>query len=770
MTLVTDPEVESVAPEATDPDPTRDVSVDLAAANGGAPDDETTDEAGVPLRIALAVAFPTLAAAVMVGGIFVGATPYIHAGVAGVAGIALAVGVARIRRPLLANAVVVAGIVAVGLVLLATAGVGRVFQVGDLIAAAARESNLAQPPVPFDAGWHAIVGWLMAIVGFATGWVALVVRRPALALIVPMPLAALAGISVPEDAQVASGAAVLVLFAIGLGLLSSEQATDPDGQRPSIGYEVRKALKALPLIAVVTAALVGLAQTDFLFPPPLIDPAREPQTPKTVPLSEVEDRVLFTVESELSGPWRIGSLDIFDSSDSTWKLPPVADSAIEPVPSDGFVDRSLAPRARARFTVAGLGGVVLPGLPNTVGIIAAGPKLSYDSRNGNVRLAEGEVEPGLTYEVAAAGLPTVAELRQVTSEPPVSVRPFTEIGSPSPSAAELIARAETELDNRWDRFDFLRTHVLDNVVASGAGTPAAITDDRVEDMLTGSMTGSPFEIVALQGMFARWVGVPSRLGYGYDGGEVVNDILEVRPRNGATFVEVHFEGFGWLPVVGTPKKAEPSVGSEGEQQLDPSILPSDDIAVQLFLPILVPPASVLGAQVLRIALAVALAALVIGTVYVLWPAARKSIVRSRRRSAALAAGPQARVALAYAEWRDAAADLGFVHPTDTPLAFLERFHTDEEHEELAWLTTRALWGDLRDDVTGDMANTAEELSRTLRRRLASSQPATVRAVAAVSRIAQRRPYAPDTDLTQTDRARLGRRRRGQERTDAPVPV
>jgi exonuclease SbcD len=42
----------------------------------------------------------------------------------------------------------------------------------------------------------------MALVGFVTGWVAIVFRRGALALLLPLPVAAIAGISVDKAAQV----------------------------------------------------------------------------------------------------------------------------------------------------------------------------------------------------------------------------------------------------------------------------------------------------------------------------------------------------------------------------------------------------------------------------------------------------------------------------------------------------------------------------------------------------------------------------------------
>jgi hypothetical protein len=728
-----------------------EADLEAAAAAAGAEDEAERS----PLRLAMAVAFPTLAAAVMTGGVFLGADARIYAAVAGVAGVALAVMAARLRSPLASNTLIIGGLFAIGLLMVVPSGLDSVAAVRKLAAQAAASGDVLRPPVELTAGWQAILGWLMGTVGFAAAWVALVVHKPSIGLLLPLPVAAIAGISVPESDQVASGLVVLVLFAIGLGLLSGSQPGENDEKLPA-GYEARRALRALPLLAVVTAGLYGLAQTDFLFPDPAIDPAQEPQKPKTVPLSEVADRVLFTAEASFSGPWRVGSLDVYDGKD--WRLPAFSESELADVPRSGIVNTELQPGVRATFTIAGLGGTVLPGLPNTVGIVAEGPKLAYDARSGSIRVAQGQVQAGLRYTVAAAALPKVEDLRQVTAGPPRSLVRFTEIPPPPPAVVALLEQAPKT--SKWDQFDFLRTYILTNVTATGTGVPKSVPPERVQDMLGGSKEGSPYEIVAAQAMLARWAGIPSRIGYGFDGGELVaqpdgSSKLEIRPRNGASFPEMYFTTYGWLPVIGTPTKAKPTVGGDpSTQQQNPNVLPSDEIQVGLFVPILIPPESVFFEQVRRIVLVAIPALLLLFGLYVTFPAVRKAWLRAKRRSAARRAGPRARVALAYAEWRDMATDYGYRYATDTPLMFLDRFLEDAEHTELAWLTTRALWGDLSDSLTPEVAAMAEELSRALRRRLAQAHPAPVRAIGLVSRLSLRHPYAPE--LTQL--LREGRRR------------
>ncbi|HVF31480.1 MAG TPA: transglutaminase domain-containing protein [Acidimicrobiales bacterium] len=763
MTATTTPPVDApepddvapadVAPEATDA---------LGAPTEGMPEEVEPERPAN--RIAVAVAFPTVAAAIMVGGIFKGVSPRFYAVAGGLLGVGLAFGISKIRnKPFLSNILIVLGLFGIGLLLLAP-NLGDVTRIQQLVAAATQEGNVLRPPVEFSSGWQAIVGWLMGSVGFGATWVAIALKKPALALLLPLPIAAFAGISVPDNAQVASGIAVLVLFAISLGILSSEQSTsgtDDESATPPLSYELRKAAKAVPLLVAITVALFFLSKTNILFPDPVIDPAQEPQKPKTQPLSEVEDRVLFEVDSELTGPWRIGSLDVYDGVD--FRLPPFAQGELEEVDESGVVDPELTGAVEATFTVAGLGGTVLPVLPNTTGVIAEGPKLSYDARNGNIRLVSGQVTPGLTYTVAAAGVPSVDDLIAVTEPVPKNVLQFTDVPDMPPAVRDLIASAPKT--SKWEEFDFLRTWVLNEVTATGVGTPKSITPDRVQEILGGERKASPFEIVATQALLARWIGVPSRIGYGFDGGEVIDGLRQIRPDDGAAFVEVYFPGYKWLPVIGVPKQAEPTVGSDPDQQrVDPSILPSEDVAVQLYLPTVIPPGSVLTKLIALLFLIAIPLVLLLVTAYVLYPAIRKAILRNRRRARALAGGTRGRVALAYAEWRDWATDYGFSYPTDTPLMYLDRFIEDEEHTELAWLTTRVLWGDLQDSDDPLYATLAEELSRSLRRRLANAQPATVRAVAAVSRFSLRDPYAPALDPP--SRSRSSRKERAREAVPA----
>ena len=687
-------------------------------------------------RLALACALSTMGAAVMVGGIFQGPGGRVYAALFGLFGVGAGVAISRVRRASTAITLMVLVMFAAGLVALLPTGAGNVLHVKALVSAAAKQGTLLRPPVDFVPGWHAVVGWLLGITGLVSAWAAVVAGRPAVGVIVPLPLAAIAGISIPKSSQVASGIVVVILFAASLGLLSGAGGTEGEERRP-LGYELRRAAKSVVFLAVITVALVGLSRTHLLFPAPTIDPAHQAQLPKTAPLTKAPNRVLFDVKSKVTGPWRTGSLDVYDGT--YWRLPPFAETQIKPVPRSGVVDTSRPTGETATFTVRGLSGALLPTLPNTVGIVASGPQLAYDARSGNIRLIEGQVSSGFTYTVAAAPLPKVTDLEKDSTPLPASVRQFLDVPPAPPAVRSLIAQLKGA--NRWDSFDALRQWVLKNVTVTGQGVPSAVPPSRVADMVSGSREGTPFEIVAAQALLARWAGVPSRIGYGCDGGRQVNGLRQVTPTDASTFVEVYFPGYEWLPVIGTPAHAKATSGNNLKQQSGAQA--AQVYGTNVYLPVPTAPGSAFAANLAEGIGFVVAGILFLLLVYLLLPLFRKAVVRSRRRDAARTAGPRARVALAYAEWRDYATDLGYRHPSETPLAFLEVVTPDEEHSELAWLATRVIWGDLRDSTTNDMAEAAEELSRALRRRLGQAQPFTARFLAALSRLSEREPWAPD---------------------------
>ena len=90
--------------------------------------------------------------------------------------------------------------------------------------------------------------------------------------------------------------------------------------------------------------------------------------------------------------------------------------------------------------------------------------------------------------------------------------------------------------------------------------------------------------------------------------------------------------------------------------------------------------------------------------------------------------------------RDLCADLAAGDPHATPLEFTSAIAEDAQHRELAWLVTRAIWGDLRRDLGAEDVEHARELARSLTRRTIRAQNGFNLFLAVIARSSLRRPY------------------------------
>jgi hypothetical protein len=699
-------------------------------------------------RAAAGALSTTLGCAFLVGGMFIGVMPKIYAAVGGIVGVAMAVWAARAqKRATLVQSLSILGVIFAGIVLLAIGDFGAVSKLGKVISEAAHNARLHRPPTPFDTGWAALVPWTVGLVGYAAAWIGTIGRKPAVGILVPIPVIAFAAIAQPAELQVPAGIVAFVTFIVGLAVIYRADRGEGDGVSRS--YELKRAMKTAPLILILSAGLIALAQTNLLFPSTLYDPTQRAQLPHSVPLKGVPDRVLFSTvsKSKFTGPWRIGVLDVYDGAN--WRLPPFAQSSLTPAPISGSLsDAFEAPYTsdlEAVVTVAGLDGTVLPLPARAAGItVDNAPKLDIDKRGETVRVHEGQVRTGLKYSIFFSNLPKKGQLEAAGTPSQEFLTEYTDVANRQPGTATkaLIDLSFSRTKNAWDRLDFLRKQLLDNVTASGAGLPVEVPPAKLEDMIGGSKQATPYEIVAGQVLLMRFSGIPARIGYGFDHGEEKDGKLEFRPKYGASWMEVYFQGFGWFPVTGFPKHAKQRLGN-ADTVINAPILPSDQIAVELIVPLRQIPGNLLFLQIRNIVLALLPFAVLFGLVWLLWPIVFKARRRSKRRQWALDEGRTARIAVAYAELRDMATDLGVGDPYLTPLAYVHKVVPDDEHAELAWLVTRTLWGDLREHVTDDEVFAAEELSRSLRRRLSEAQPFTIRGIALVSRLSLRNPYAPE---------------------------
>jgi hypothetical protein len=586
---------------------------------------------------------------------------------------------------------------------------------------ALRGGGISQPPVPFDPGWRFLLAALAVLLGSAAAGLALSAGNARLAPALGAGVV-LAGVLVqPSGAAVVSVCGALVLLAAGLAVAAGEAGG---------GFEARRLARGAGALAGLVALVVLLSTLGFLFPDSTAQQVIPPKRPQTPP-SEVKDRVLFKVDAERAVPLRLGVLDGYDGRGF---LTPPYDSArfrrLGPAPSDGL---------KVTITVADLGGHLLPAPASPRGVSVTGARIEVDPRTGQLRLPKERAAKGLTYTVVAAPVPS-AEALDRAGPPPRALDPFTKAPPAPRPVLDLLAQAPGA-DTPYGRVQFLRAALYGRVVAAGAGSPADVPPGRVVELLDGK-EASPFEITAAEVLLARWAGVPARLGYGYYDPA---GAAEIRPRNGATWLEAYFEGSGWVPVVGSPPRAKASFSREPKKQ-DPLVRPTDQLALVVYVPVRLTTVQLLYTLV-RYWL---VRALPVGLGLVLAWALCPSLLRGQRRwrrrrwAGATGRGAPERLLVAYAELRDGVADLNIGRPDMTALELAASgVAPDDEHTQLAWLVTRGLWGDLRRGLTEEDVKAGEDMAASVLRRLRRAQSAGSRFSALVSRASLRAPWSTE---------------------------
>ncbi len=701
------------------------------------------------LLTSLAIFLAVSAAGWMAAGVFRGPLARGVAVLGAVIGVGIVAFSYRSARPSIIQYMALPAALVVGAILvLPFTGEGTASLPG-LVVEAVRTGGVAQPPIPFDPGWRFILLVLIAVLGAAAASLATALNKPKVGIFMPVPLLFAAALVQPKEGTLLTSGAALVLLVAALGVsygveLAQEGATS--GQ-----FELRRLARGGVILAALVGLLVLLSQVGWLFPEPNRDQVIPPKKPEVQPPQA--DRVLFTVQADRPGPWRLGVLDVYEGG--AWLLPPYDSKRFEEVAASGRVktpsvrgfpapdpeDPDRPTLFTARFTIKDVEGHVLPNVANTINFKRTGFALQHDPRTQMFRLPESRAQAGMNYTVEAPAPPG----GKVLSEAPAAPASFREyLAVPPPPNEVVTLLAEAPPTNNWDRLQFVRNAFYQKVVAAGAGNPVDVPAGRVAEMLTGA-EATPYEITAAEALLARWAGIPSRIGYGFYGGDKpdpAENLWEVRPRHGSTWLEAYFEGQGWVAIVGVPPRAKASL-SQSQKQENPAVRPTEELALVVYVPIKLQTITLLYVYVrywFLVSLPVVIALLLI---WAFFPGVVKAIRRVKRRRWATRAGLRARVAAAYAELRDAANDLNIGDEVMTPLEFLQVMDVDDEHQELAWLVTRALWGDLARDLRPEDAEAAEDMAASVIRRLRRAQSLITRMLAFGSRTSLRSPYSEE---------------------------
>lgn len=275
-------------------------------------------------------------------------------------------------------------------------------------------------------------------------------------------------------------------------------------------------------------------------------------------------RDLFEVETPDPQYWRLFTLDEFDGGE--WRSSDSAGSAGQTVTAPtvlpqapGFDFPKDTPPAE-NFTFRVLtdfdNAHALPMAQTPVEITAGDlGDVKWDPTRGQAFM-DGGLQAGLEYGISSrVVVPTAAQLDQVQDlTPAVQYGRWTELPADLDPRIQQIANDWTQgEDSDYDKVLAIQKHFHSNGFRYDPNVDVADDADALLTFLTQTKTGFCQQYATTMAVLVRELGLPARIAVGYQAGTPQDDgTYLVQSKNAHAWVEVFFEGYGWLPFEPTP--------------------------------------------------------------------------------------------------------------------------------------------------------------------------------------------------------------------------
>lgn len=449
-------------------------------------------------------------------------------------------------------------------------------------AAFAEVSELIAPVAPSPGFVLALAAVMWVVAGFADT-AAMRYRAPAQAAAPFVAVFVAAGVLAREHARVTAA----IAFGVGVGIYVLTQRLRSrammrwvTGLRSrGLAAEARSAVGLLVGAAALTAVAWPLLPIDD---EPVVDlrelgrgtgprTAVSPFVGIRSMLTERSDEVMFTVLAEEPAYWRLTALDTFDDERDIWVSRATYQDTGGQLPPNGT--NAPGPELVQEFRLKGLATLWLP-VAYAPRSVVSDEQLSFDPGSSSLILRDGEEPTSLRYSVVSE-VPT-----DLDGEGPGNVVPDeNQVGSrPLPDRAmeeiERFRAIENPAEQMRALQDWFREFTYDETVDyRGHADPiTAFLEAR---------RGFCQQFSSAFALFARELGLPSRVAVGFTPGETVSGgdpsaptEFVVRGRNAHAWPEVYLLGSGWVPFEPTPQRGNPQAqgytGVPPEQAEPPS--------------------------------------------------------------------------------------------------------------------------------------------------------------------------------------------------------
>ncbi|CAB4751203.1 unannotated protein [freshwater metagenome] len=307
-------------------------------------------------------------------------------------------------------------------------------------------------------------------------------------------------------------------------------------------------------------------------------------------LGERSNTELFTVRSNEAAYWRLTALEEFDPIRDIW----ISRGTYQR--SSGELPSNLGPNVSGstlsqEIQISGLTGLWLPGAyqPSR---ITSDTEVSFDRESSSIILVstDAKARPSYKLDSLIADFSAAAQAQVGNSE---KIDPVYLTQSQSPAITpellgEITAEASTPFERalalqNWFRNEFRYDETVDFSQSA----------DPIADFLQAE-AGFCQQFSSTFALFARALGLPSRVGVGFTPGDPLQSTSEpadsgatstkysVRGRHAHAWPEIYFAGVGWVPFEPTPGRGDPQgtpyTGVAAAQALPPA---TDEVTTTL---------------------------------------------------------------------------------------------------------------------------------------------------------------------------------------------
>ncbi|GLW31821.1 hypothetical protein Areg01_47600 [Actinoplanes regularis] len=415
-----------------------------------------------------------------------------------------------------------------------------------------------------------IATWLA---GLAAAEVGVRARRVLLGMVTPVLLyaGALYVVGPNEGAAVGPtlGFAALVVAALAVSAGSPvPEGTDGVVRARALGGAAAGLVAVLGLAVAVGPWISGQVASTPVDPRRYVEPPRVDNLDES-PLNRISGWMLApkqrlfgyqpeTVPAGKGKTVKVRLAVLSDYDGVTWKVGGVYRNAGRVLPGQPALPGAESSEVRARITIDGLAGRLLPAVATPTAL--SGARVAYDAGTGTLIRPEGAAG-GLTYTVTSrVRTPDLNMLPTAQSPSGEPVKRFLTVGPGVPETVErLAAHLADGNGGAYDRAlaiqDFLAEHYRETADAPSGHAYPNLGYFLFGPRGQGGQEGTSEQFAASFALLARLTGLPSRVVVGFDapaaGGEVTGG-------NAIAWPEVLFDDLGWVAFDPMPTTDDPT--------------------------------------------------------------------------------------------------------------------------------------------------------------------------------------------------------------------